>query len=77
MIRVLLTFFSVTLGFFVSFVAKMMNDLHLAMRLYLTRQLWLSLLLGKLSPVFQRGRELASQGAVFFFRGSRLIQNQA
>lgn len=77
MIRRFLTFFSVCLGFFISFVDKAMSRFFLQMRDWAYRKAWLLLLIGSVGVVARRGRELASKGIVFFFRGPLLVQLQA
>ena len=64
------TFFSVALGFLVSF----MQQFRLSMRMFVIRQWWITLLLGTPSAVWQIGEAAVAKATRFFFRDSRLVQ---
>lgn len=75
MIRfVLMTFFSLTWGFAITYLEKVASQFRLAMRAHLIRQLWILLLLGNPKPAARSGREADAKGEVFFFRGPQLVR---
>lgn len=75
MIRIPLYFYT-TIGFILLLVDKAMGLFLRSLRAFADRRLWLALL-GWTAPIFRRGRELASKGVVFFFRGPLLVQLSA